>query len=122
MAAIIEQFFDFRVWIVILIFCAVEVSFNLAKYYVGRQGKAGVQARFPKISPERWVQVDHWTNAWGPPVLLFMAIPGVSTLLAVGAGISGYRPYTLISWNFLAVLIRNWVIFLLFFTGVRQFS
>lgn len=117
-----ELLSDVKIWGVIILLAMIEVAFNLFKYFVGRQGKTSVQARFPKVDPERWQLVNTWYKSWGPPLLLLMAIPIISTLLAVSAGIYGYRAHTVAVWNFLAILGRYWVIVLLVVLGLLQLS
>lgn len=113
---------DVKIWGVIILLAVVEVTFNLFKYYVGRQGKTSVEARFPKVDPEKWQLVNNWYKAWGPPMLLLMAIPVVSTLLAVSAGIHGYRVHTVVLWDFLAIIGRWWIIVFLVAFGALQLA
>lgn len=118
---IAQNLTDYRAWAIILILGLIEVSVNLAKYYAGREGLAAVQKRFPKVEPEHWARFNNWLERGGGPVLLLMAIPVLSSLLAVSAGIYGLRMMFFFWWAYLAVVSRNWLLYLLIAAGYYQF-
>ena len=83
---------------------------GLAKYYIGR---GGTKMAYEHVSPsgqERLTRMNALLGRLGAPVLLLMAIPGFSTLLAIAAGIHGLKPYTFIAWSFTTFLIRDWLV------------
>ncbi len=117
---ILQNLIDYRAWLVILSLGLVELLVNLAKYYLGRQGMAEVQKRFPKVEPDQWNRLKKWVEQGGGPVLLLMAVPVLSSLLAVTAGVYGLRAISFVWWAYLAVISRNWLLYLLIVAGYYQ--
>ncbi len=110
-----------RAWLAVLGLSVVGIAIAYGGYGVGRHGKAAVRERFSSIDDERWAQVEGWYERWGSGLLLVSALPGLATVLAVGAGMFGIKPIPFLLWVSLSKLARNWLIVLLLYGGYQRF-
>lgn len=109
--------FSVKIWLMIIVFAGIEVGAGLAKYYVGRGGKEMADKHVSPSGRKRLEQLNAMLGRLGAPVLLLMAIPGFSTLLAIAAGIRGLKTYTFVVWSFTAFLTRDWLVVLAIHLG-----
>ena len=110
-----------RVWLAVLGFSLVGIAISSGAYGAGRGGKTAVRERFSQISDERWDQVQGWYDRWGSGILLMSAVPGLATVLTVGAGMFGIRLLPFLLWVSLSKVGRNWLIVLLLYGGYQRF-
>ena len=112
---------DPRAWLAVVGLSFVGIAVSVAAYQGGRRGRSAVQERFSKISPERWEQVQGYYDRWGSGILLLSSIPGLATVLTVGAGMFGIRLIPFLLWVTVSKVTRNWLIVLLLYGGYRRF-
>ncbi len=112
---------DPRAWLVVLGLSVVGIAISLGTYGAGRGGKSAVRERFSQISDERWDQVQGWYDRWGSGILVMSSIPGLATVLTVGAGMFGIRLIPFLLWVSLSKVARNWLLALLLYGGYRRF-
>lgn len=75
------------------------------------------RGRFRFLSPERLDQVEEWFRRYGRRVILVSRfLPGVRSLVAVAAGISGMRTRLFALFSLISILVWNG---LLFFAGLK---
>jgi membrane protein YqaA with SNARE-associated domain len=112
---------DPRAWLAVLGLSVVGIGISLGAYQAGRRGKSTVRERFSSISPDRWDQVQGYYDRWGSGILLMSSIPGLATVLTVGAGMFGIRLIPFLIWVTISKLTRNWLIVLLLYGGYQRF-
>ena len=112
---------DPRAWLAVLGFSVLGIAISTGAYGAGRGGKTAVRERFSQISDERWDQVQSWYDRWGSGILLMSAVPGLATVLTVGAGMFGIRLLPFLLWVSLSKVGRNWLIVLLLYGGYQRF-
>ena len=78
-------------WLVVMGASVLGAMGNLALYYLGKSGGGTVFARFPNLEGERWEQVGGYYRRHGGKLLLFSAVPGLGTVLTMGASAFGIR-------------------------------
>jgi len=107
-------------WLLVIIVSVLGVLGNLALYYLGRGGTEAVFERFPQLEGERWERIGAYYQRYGARVLILSAIPGLGTVLTTGAGAFNIKRNAFLVWVFLAKLLRNWLIILLFSAGFQS--
>jgi len=107
-------------WLLVIIASVLGVVGNLALYYLGRGGSEAVFERFPQLEGERWERIGAYYQRYGARVLILSGIPGLGTLLTTGAGAFNIERNVFLFWVFLAKLLRNWLIILLFSAGFQS--
>ena len=110
-----------RAWLAVLGLSVVGIAISSGAYGAGRRGKSAVRERFSQISDERWDQVQGWYDRWGSGLLLLSAVPGLATLLTVGAGMFGIGLIPFLFWVSISKVARNWLIALLLYGGYQRF-
>lgn len=110
-----------KAWLAVLTFSAVGIAFKVGTYHAGQRGESAVRDRFPRISAERWDQVESWYDRWGSGLLVISALPGLGILLSAGAGMFGIRFLPFLFWVSTSKVTRNWLIVLLAYGGYRKF-
>jgi membrane protein YqaA with SNARE-associated domain len=86
---------------------------GLISYSVGKKGMPAVQSKFHQVDPEKLNRVEDYYDRWGSRLLLISMIPVIGTVIRLGAGIYGIRLVAFLSWSFIALWVRNWVLFLI---------
>ena len=112
---------DPRAWLAVMGLSVVGIAISLGAYGAGRRGKSTVRERFSQISDERWEQVHGMYDRWGSGLLLLSAVPGLATVLTVGAGMFGIKLVPFLLWVSLSKVGRNWLIALLLYGGYQRF-
>jgi membrane protein YqaA with SNARE-associated domain len=112
---------DPRAWLAVLGLSVVGIGVSLGAYQGGRRGRPAVQERLSSIGPERWDQVQGYYDRWGAGILLLSSIPGLATVLTVGAGMFGIRLIPFLTWVTVSKVTRNWLIVLLLYGGYQRF-
>ena len=112
---------DPRAWLAVLGLSVVGIAISTGAYRAGRRGKTAVRERFSQISETRWAQVQGWYDRWGSGLLLLSAIPGLATVLTVGAGMFGIKILPFLLWVSLSKVMRNWLLALLLYGGYQRF-
>ena len=112
---------DPRAWLAVLGLSVVGIAISSGAYGAGRRGKSAARDRFSSISEQRWNQVQGWYDRWGSGILLTSAVPGLATVLTVGAGMFGIRLIPFLFWVSLSKVARNWLIVLLLYGGYQRF-
>lgn len=113
---------DPQLWLVVLVISAVGVLTKLAYYSVGRKGKDTVIEHVPKLTPERFEDLNARYERTGPRILLFASVPGVGSALTAIAGVIGIRIATFIFWVAISTLIRNWFLLIVFGQAISVLS
>ena len=110
----IQSLLDIRVWLAILAFSTWGASLGLVNYYAGKKGMPAIQKKFPQLDANKLERYHHWYERWGARVLMLSGLPVLGTFLTLGAGIYGLQTVEFMVWSIIALLIRNWLLYLFF--------
>ncbi len=111
----IDVLTDPEIWLFILVISSLGAFARLTNYYAGARGKETIVALYPRIKPETWERALKAYKRFGPLPLLVASIPIIGSLLTVTAGMAGINRTLFIVFVIISKLIRNWILFLLFF-------
>ena len=103
-------------WRVVLVITLVSLwgaCGGLITYTVGKKGMPAVQSKFHQVDPAKLEHVGEWYDRWGSRLLLISMVPVLGTMIRLGAGIYGIRLVAFLIWSLIALMLRNWVLFLL---------
>lgn len=117
----VQSFLNLRIWLAILAASVWGASLGLINYYAGRKGVTEIQKKFPKLDPNKLEHYHHWYERWGARVLVLSGVPVLGTFLTLGAGIYGVQVVAFMIWSVIALLIRNWILFLFFTIIIGSF-
>mgnify|MGYP001554014711 CR=1 FL=1 len=112
---------DPRAWLAVLGLSVVGIAISTGAYGAGRRGKTEVRERFSQISETRWRQVQGLYDRWGSGLLLLSAVPGLATVLTVGAGMFGIKVLPFLFWVSTSKVTRTWLIVLILYGGYQRF-
>ena len=110
------------VWLAVIVFSVYGTALSLINYYAGKGGLHIVEKRVPKFDAEKLDQVKEWFTRWGNRTLALSAVPVLSTLVTVGAGVFNVRLLSFLFWVGVGKFTRNWVIVLVLFGVIRSFG
>jgi len=99
-------------WLAIVVISLWGAAGGLITYSLGKKGIPAIQAKFHQLDPEKLEHFNGWYDRWGNPLLLISMIPLVGTMIRLVAGINGIKLVVFLAWSFIALLIRNWVLFM----------
>jgi len=111
---VIRMLVDPGLWLVVLVASLLGALGNLALYYLGQRGTEAVLQRFPRIEGGRWKRIGAYYQRFGARLLILSVVPGLGSLLTMGAGAFGIKRRVFLFWVVLAKGMRNWVLLLLF--------
>jgi membrane protein YqaA with SNARE-associated domain len=109
----VGQVLNWRVVLVITLISLWGACGGLITYTVGKKGMPAVQSKFHQLDPDKLEHIGGLYHRWGSRLLLISMVPVMGTMIRLGAGIYGIRLVTFLFWSFVALLLRNWVLFLL---------
>jgi membrane protein YqaA with SNARE-associated domain len=101
-------------WLTVLLLTVAGVAFSYLKYEFGKGGWAVVLEKYPHFGQERVDRVTRLYGQHGSLVLLSTAIPGIDTLVTVGAGAVGVGRGPFLIWVTIAKLARFSILAVLF--------
>ena len=110
---LVGQALNWRVVLVITLISLWGVCGGLITCAVGKKGMLAVQSKFHQLDPAKLDRVGGLYERWGSRLLLISMIPVMGTVIRLGAGIYGIRLVAFLIWSLIALMLRNWVLFLL---------
>ena len=109
-----QSLLNFRIWLTILAASTFGASLGLINYLAAKKGLPEIQKKFPQLDQKKLNRVDWLYQRWGARVLLLSSVPVLGTVLTLGAGMYGVQLVAFMIWSVIALLIRNWLLFLFF--------
>jgi len=110
------------VWLAVIVFSIYGTALSLINYYAGKGGLHIVESRVPKFDAEKLDNVEGWFTRYGNRTLALSAVPVLSTLVTVGAGVFHIKLLPFLFWVGIGKFARNWLILLILFGVIRSFG
>jgi membrane protein YqaA with SNARE-associated domain len=109
------------VWLAVIVFSTYGTALSLVNYYAGKGGLHVIEKRVPGFDADKLDDVEDWYDRWGNRTLALSAIPVLSTLVTVGAGVLDVRLPSFLFWVGVGKFTRNWVVVLVLFGVIESF-
>lgn len=103
---------NWHAWLAIVVLSIWGASGGLITYSIGKQGMPAIQSKFHQLNPAKLEYIGALYDRWGSQLLLISMVPVMGTMIRLGAGIYGVGLATFMLWSLIALLLRNWVLFL----------
>jgi membrane protein DedA with SNARE-associated domain len=103
---------NWHVWLAIGAISLLGACGGLITYNIGKKGMPAIESKFSKLEPEKLERFAGWYGRWGNLVLLVTMIPVMGTMIRLVAGMREVRLLVFLVWCLVALLIRNWVLFI----------
>ena len=116
-----ELLLDPTAWLIVLLLSVLGVVGNLALYQVGKRGLDSIRERFPQVKEEQWLRVKKLYDQHGSLALLLSGVPVLGSLLTTAAGAFNVRLFPFVVLVFVAKLVRNWLLAILFYGTYNYF-
>ena len=104
---------DPRLWLLVILVCAVGLAEKLAIYHAGQLSAEADLSTMPGVTEERQASLEPMFQRRCTYILLPASIPGIGAAVTAVAGNVGISAARFILWVTISLLVRNWLIVIL---------